>query len=125
MKNFIAMIIMSVLFTPAFAINEEDKTELKSPNIQIVQNDEAKKVGKSEDKSEDNAEYFGTLRKSNSSSNNILGIGGNKQDGYSTDTEICSVATNTSDGKSGAGLCGVPADKSDKELKNKSSDEPS
>lgn len=121
MKKFIAPIILIVIFTSSFATKAKDKTELKSPKIQTAHNDEAPKVNNVSGKKD----YFGTLRKSNSSSKNILGIGENKQDSHSTDTEICSVAANTGDGKSGAGLCGVPADKSDKELKNKPNDEPS
>ena len=71
MKNFILLIISNVIFTPAFATNEIEKKESESPKVQNTQFDKVKK--------EDNTEFFGNLRKSNSNSNNILDIGKDKQ----------------------------------------------
>ena len=116
MKKFIALIISPVIFTTSFAINKDNKTEIEIPKIQTIHKDESK--------NEDNAEYFDTLRKSNSTSKNILDLGQNNQDSDdSNETEICSVAT-TDDGESGAGLCGVPVDNNDKEAITKANDKP-
>ncbi len=117
MKNFILLIISTVIFTPAFATNEIEKKESESPKVQNTQFDNTKK--------EENTEFFGNLRKSNSSSNNSLSIGSGKQDSHNSGAEICNVANKSDDGKNGAGLCGMPTDKSQEVLKNKPSNKPS
>ena len=68
MKKNILLIILIVNFTPAFATNEEDTIDIKSPKIQTVQNNKTQKV----EKPEKDAGNFGTLRKSSSNSKNIF-----------------------------------------------------
>ena len=104
MKKIIALIILTVIFNSSFAKNEEVNIDIVSTKNKInkINDIDLEKTNDDAD-----AEYFDTLRKTDSDSKNILGIGQNKQNSFSTDTEICSIATDKSDG---TGLCGVPAD---------------
>ena len=116
MKNIIALVILHVYLTPSLASNNDDKTNLESLNVQSDHN--------AESKNDEDTEYFDTLSKPNSDNKSILGFGNDKIDVQTKSGEICSVAT-TDDGKNGAGLCGVPVDKSEKETKIETIDEPS
>jgi len=109
MKKISLIFILSIIVTSAMAHNEVVTTKPESPKIkaeQIIENNNSK------------PEFFDSLRKPNSNSHSQLGLGVNKQEGNSKGTEICNVAV-TDDGKTGSGLCGVPANISDEE-KNKS-----
>lgn len=119
MKNILIFILPLVAFT--FATVAKDNKESSSSKIKT---EKVAKISESNNK-ESKVEYFDALKNSNSGTKNTLGIGENKQGIDSAKTEICSISSDSKGKKSGAGLCGVPSDKSNDKTTNTTNKEPS